>query len=578
MPAQAHPHVWVTSRSTIVYGPGGDPTAIRHAWRFDEMFSAFAIQGLDTDGDGVYSREELAELASVNVTSLKEFGFFTHVSSGGKEAKFRPPVDYWLEHDGKALTLHFTLPFAGAPRGGEAPLEIDIYDPTYFVDFQLAETDPATLAGAPAGCRADVSRPAGVPPAAGEKLTEQFFSSLTARSDFGQQFAQTITVRCGAAALAFANAQKHAAAALPPREAPVAPSFELSASDRAAEAAPAVETLPSEQVASRIDQALRIAAERPLEEAPAERPPETAPAPRAGNSALGAFGVVRPDGVFAATGGIFGWIAQRQAAFYQSMSQALGAVRQDGSALFLLAALSFAYGVFHAAGPGHGKAVISSYLVATGDTLKRGLAISFAAAIGQAVTAILIVGGLAMLLGTTGRAIGATAYWLEAFSYAAIVALGAALLYRKIRALVASRRGAAAHACGPDCGHSHVADPESLTGPLGWRRAAGAVLAVGLRPCTGALLVLVFALAQGMMWAGIAATFAMALGTTLTVAALAALAVGAKHVALRLASGGSGPAGAIALGGIEVLAGLSVLAFGLALLGGLIAAGAPVIR
>jgi ABC-type nickel/cobalt efflux system permease component RcnA len=268
--------------------------------------------------------------------------------------------------------------------------------------------------------------------------------------------------------------------------------------------------------------------------------------------------------------GFFGWIARQQSTFYKAMSEALAASKESGSALFLLASLAFSYGVFHAAGPGHGKAVISSYLLATGETLKRGIAISFAAAIAQAIVAILVVGIFAVLLGVTSQAMGVAAWWLEAASYLLIVLLGIAVIFR--RSLIPARFR---HVHDENCDHSHGPRVEDLDGEFGWRRAGAAVLAVGLRPCTGALLILVFALAQGLIWTGIAATFAMAFGTAFTVAAIATLAVTAKQLAVKLAAGSSAVRARRALRVVEITAGFAVLAFGLILLGGLMQAGVP---
>jgi ABC-type nickel/cobalt efflux system permease component RcnA/ABC-type uncharacterized transport system substrate-binding protein len=593
MPAQAHPHVWVTMRTTIVYGPGGVATAIRHAWRFDDLFSSFAIQGLDTNKDGIYSRQELSALATVNVNSLKEFDFFTHVKTdGGRAVAFKPPVDYWLDHDGKAVTLHFTLPFV-KPLPADQPLSIAIYDPTYFVDFAFAEGEAVDLLDAPAGCRADLHRPGSETPATagGQKLTEQFFSTLTAKSSFGAQFANTIDVRCGADLLAFAAPSPAAIpeAATPAQE--LAPLFRKvpttvvmlrsgmeSVADTVAGPQPAKADTSHEapRVRSRVEQAQRIAAANPLGQTPAS----TYVLASAGEGRpLGAFGLLRPDGQAGALSfGMFRWIAERQAAFYQAMAHALNDVRHSSSALLLLAALGFAYGVFHAVGPGHGKAVIASYLVASGDTLKRGVALSFAAAAGQAATAILIVGILALVLGATGRAFGIAAYWMEAASYAVVAGLGAVLVLRKGAGFVRVLRGddaAADHACDQSCAVRHAPDPALLAGPFDWRRAGTTAAAVALRPCSGALIVLVFALAQGMLWAGVAATFAMAIGAAVTVAAIASLAVGAKGLALRMATIAPGPVGIGALRGFEALAGLTILVLGLGLLGGLLANGIP---
>lgn len=240
--------------------------------------------------------------------------------------------------------------------------------------------------------------------------------------------------------------------------------------------------------------------------------------------------------------------------------------------------LSFAYGIFHAAGPGHGKAIITSYVVANNETLRKGIYLSFASAFAQAVTAILLVGGLAVVFNLTSIAIQDTARWFEIGSYVLITGLGGWLLWQKaLRPLamnVASRlsgsqlalAGASAaghhghghshdghhhhghdhhhhdhhhHEIGADgvcttCGHAHAPTPDMLQGKITLARAVSIIFAVGLRPCTGALVVLVFALSQGMIAAGIASTLAMAVGTGITVSLLAGMAVGAKELAVRL--------------------------------------------
>lgn len=194
--ALAHPHVWVTARSQIVYGADGRMTAVRHAWTFDEMFSSFATQGLDVNNDGQLTREELAPLAEVNVTSLKEFGFFTFSKNGERKVTFSDPIDYWLESTPKGLILHFTLPVkADAPDKG-APIKVEVYDPTYFVAFEFAKDDPAELVSAPAGCALDVARPKAPDGEASKKLSESFFTGLSPGSNFGAQFSNTIAVSC----------------------------------------------------------------------------------------------------------------------------------------------------------------------------------------------------------------------------------------------------------------------------------------------------------------------------------------------------------------------------------------------
>ncbi|MFD1703051.1 DUF1007 family protein [Methylopila henanensis] len=197
LPAFAHPHVWVTARSEIVYGPDGRMSAVRHAWTFDDMFSSFASQGLDVDGDGKLTREELAPLAETNVTSLKEFGFFTFSKNGQSKVSFNEPVDYWLEQtDDKRLVLHFTLPVKdNAPAKGAA-LKVEVYDPTYFVAFEFAKDDPAKLVSAPDGCALDVARPKEPDAAASQKLSESFFTGLSPGDNFGAQFSNAISVSC----------------------------------------------------------------------------------------------------------------------------------------------------------------------------------------------------------------------------------------------------------------------------------------------------------------------------------------------------------------------------------------------
>ena len=305
-----------------------------------------------------------------------------------------------------------------------------------------------------------------------------------------------------------------------------------------------------------------------------------------------------------APAGIAGWILAEQALFYRALDGMIRAARTDGSAYWGLIGVSFLYGIFHAAGPGHGKAVISSYLVANEETWRRGVALSFAAALLQALSAIAIVAVAAVILGATAKAMGGTARVIEIVSYALIVLLGARLVWVKgrgfLRALQEMRSPEATRAIGQvhhhhraDCehehaahhahdhrrdeepdalpwGHAHGPEPEELAGPGGWRRGLAAIVAVGLRPCSGAIIVLVFALAQGLFWAGVASTFVMGLGTAITVSAIASLAVGARSVAKRLAARRAGY-GALILRGIEVAAALLVLGFGAALLAGYMA-------
>jgi nickel/cobalt exporter len=338
------------------------------------------------------------------------------------------------------------------------------------------------------------------------------------------------------------------------------------------------------------------------------------------------FGGPRPGGAEPQVGGIVGWLLSKQSEFYREMSQTIRAAKSDGRAVWTLLAISFAYGIFHAAGPGHGKAVISSYLVANQETARRGIALSFASALMQSLVAVVIVGVCAWLLNATAKTMCGAEKAIEIASYALIAAFGARLVWTKgggfIRALQVTRPAPAlvlaaaaaphdqaghghdhhhhehshahaevahhdhghdhddhghehdhahVHVHDEHCGHSHGPVPSELAGPGGWRRGFGAIFAVGLRPCSGAILVLVFALAQGLFWAGVAATFVMGLGTAITVATIAVVAVSAKDLAARL-SGAREGGGALFMRGVEFAAAGLVLLFGVGLLFGYLAA------
>jgi len=282
------------------------------------------------------------------------------------------------------------------------------------------------------------------------------------------------------------------------------------------------------------------------------------------------FGTALPREALPSTTGIGALLLSWQSAFYRELVTALKAVAQNPAALWGLFGLSFGYGVFHAAGPGHGKAVISAYIVADNRSLRRGLSLSFAAAILQALVAIALVATLTLTLKATAATMNATTWVVEQASFAMVAAVGLFVLWRKAGALLALGHGAQEH--DPSCDHVHMPGPEEISRLRNWRDMAGVVFAAGLRPCAGALIILVFAASQGLLWAGIAATFAMALGTALTTGALAALAVFFKFAALKVAGGGSLRA-ARAIAGLEVLAAAFVAVLGGALFFGLWAAG-----
>jgi nickel/cobalt exporter len=279
-----------------------------------------------------------------------------------------------------------------------------------------------------------------------------------------------------------------------------------------------------------------------------------------------AFAALNAAPLPAPFGGVFGWVLRTQQSLQRDLATSVKSLKSDNAmtGAAMLAALSFIYGVVHAVGPGHGKTIISSYVVANEETVRRGVIISFIAAGLQALTAIVLVGVLAVALNATGLQINAWSNQLESVSYALIALVGLWLLTTQLIRIfrrwreppatgAAAAHGAAAHndhhddhdhhhhhhdhdhhhhTEGETC--HHIVDAGALAGPFSWRKILAVVFSVGVRPCTGAILVLVFALTQGLFWAGVAATFAMALGTAITVAALATLALGSRELALKL--------------------------------------------
>jgi nickel/cobalt exporter len=310
-------------------------------------------------------------------------------------------------------------------------------------------------------------------------------------------------------------------------------------------------------------------------------------------------------------GGIVGWLFAKQAELYRQFSGLIRSAKADGSAVWSLFGVSFLYGVFHAAGPGHGKAVISSYLVANEETWIRGVVLSLASALLQALVAIAVVGVAAALLNARASTMNGAINVIETTSYALIIVIGLRLLWVKVRSfgnalrtmrhavsevgaamtpkhddhdhchdIHSPRRADQAHdhhahlgedrTCGEDgCawGHAHAPQPGDLGGAGGWRRGMAAIVAVGLRPCSGAILILVFAMAQGLFWVGAGSILVMGLGTFITVATIATVAVMATATASRLASARSRP-GMLAMRGIEAAAAALITIFGVLLLCG----------
>lgn len=321
------------------------------------------------------------------------------------------------------------------------------------------------------------------------------------------------------------------------------------------------------------------------------------------------------------------WVNMEQQRFYRALTQALVAMRQDPWKLWTLVSLSFLYGVFHAAGPGHGKAVISSYMIANEIQLKRGILIAIISSFLQGITALLVVGTAYVVLRSTSITLTNATDFLEQASYLLVAGFGFWMLVRKVRSLVtksAPRRANApamagmpagmqfhAHdddalcACdhttvqrlapaksgfklGPgsgqptgflgsgktnrtavadfceECGHAHMPSPQSLGGEnFSLKAAFSAVLAVGLRPCSGAIIVVTFSLLNSLYLGGILSVFAMSVGTAITVSLLAITAVSAKGLAVKLA--GDGTVGEKIGTTIEIAGAAFVMALGIIL-------------
>lgn len=285
-----------------------------------------------------------------------------------------------------------------------------------------------------------------------------------------------------------------------------------------------------------------------------------------------------------------GQMAAWQGQFYRQLTGAVRAWKQDGWAAWLLLWLSFGYGVFHALGPGHGKAVLTAYVLANKETIRNGALLAMLSAFLQALVAIALVAVAAGVLQVSGVAMNRATWWLELASYMLMVALGAWLVFKHVLQPVLSslrdRRSAHAvntqhahahhqhaHVHDENCGHVHMPDPALISGPMNWSKATSAILAVGLRPCTGAIFVLVFSLAQGFFIAGIAAALAMGVGTGLTVAALACSSLWISQAAVQSESASQRRWQKALMLILQALASVAVLAFGVLLLSAALSTG-----
>ncbi|KZK79904.1 nickel/cobalt efflux protein RcnA [Pseudovibrio sp. W64] len=577
----AHPHMFVQARAELVFDDDGYLTHIRHKWLFDDLYTAYAVQGLDANQNGFFERNELDELAKINIEGLGEYGYFTFGDDSKAEIDFSEPFDpsmkmikvafddYWLisDEDRAAIAeeiaagrsqpdtspvslveLSFTLPLKEKIKA-DKPITLDVYDPTYYIDFKWPKADMAvTLKNAPGKCSVELVHP---PELDGQIAAQLATIGADQRNvpeelqGYTAALVNQVIVSCdGVATTTASTGNTKFISEITPGPVESAPA---SAEDAVAALAQGGEPMTLSSVSER----------------------ETADTAELRGPDMNIF----QQGM--AT------ITRLQNEFYLKLTSALRNFRNNPSAGWLLMLISFAYGVFHAAGPGHGKAVISSYVIADEQTLKKGIALSFASAFAQAVTAIVLVGGAGVLLHLTSTAINATARWFELGSYVLVFLLGLYLVWQRVLKPWFGKKPASS--CGhshdhdhdhhqhehsehgevcSSCGHAHTPDPKMVqNSAMTLTSIWSIILAVGLRPCTGALIVLAFAFSQGMIWAGVASTLVMALGTGITVSILASLAVLSREVALRI-WGADSQAGTVILRGFEVVGALTILLMG----------------
>lgn len=526
VPAWAHPHIFIDAKVTIRFDASGAVVGLRHDWTFDTAFSAWVIQGLDTNGDRETSPEELQSLADENMTGLADYGFYTTAGDATEPMQFTPVGDQRMVYADGHTTLSYSLA-AEQPLAVGERFELGVYDPEYYVAITFADASDVTLENAPDGCVVTLEPPKEMAPEVEQRLYALGPDVTELPPDLAAAMRGTqgmIVVTCDGALAA-------------------APASALEAVTEVAEAKPATP-----------------------------------------------FGGPPPEpGLNLPRSGFFGWLQTQQRDFYGAMTRSLDLLRTDWTAFWVLGGLSFLYGIFHAAGPGHGKVVISSYVLANETQLRRGVMLSVLSAMLQSVVAVVFVLIAAGLLGMTSIAMGDAANWIGIASYAMVALLGLWLVLRKVfgwghghhghETMADKARGHLHDHAGHDhehhddhhghhhhhdhAGHAHIVTPDATGGSL--REQLGVVLAVGLRPCSGALVVLVFALSQGLLPAGIAAVFLMGAGTAITVALLATIAVTAKGLARRI-GGVDNPVTAAVVWWVELAGAAAVLAFGVLLL------------
>lgn len=524
LPAMAHPHIFIDAKVSVVFDDSGAIVGLKHDWTFDEAFSSWVVQGLDSNGDREISPEELQPLADDNLHGLADYGFYTYAGAQDHPLRFSPDGDQRMVYAQGRVTLSYGLSVLD-PQPLTNRFELGIYDPEYYVAITIADPSAVVLENAPAGCRVTLKPPKEMDAALQNRLFALGPDVVDLPPDLAAAMRGTqgmIVITCDGAP-------------------PLASGTALAAANQMAAAHPP--TLPF-------------------------------------------GGPPKEPGLNLPRSGIFLWLQTQQREFYQALNGTLASLKTDWTAFWLLGGLSFVYGIIHAAGPGHGKVVISAYMLANETQLRRGVALSVIAALVQSAVAVAFVLIAAAILGMTSMAMDVAASWISILSYALIAVLGLWLIWRKLfngghehhheqGNMAAKAHGHLhdgqsqhehehkhEHLHEHEHDHLHVVPPTAAMG--NWREQLGVVLAVGLRPCSGALVVLVFALSQNLLPAGIAAVFLMGAGTAITVATLASIAVTAKGLARRIGGADNAMIGAL-VWWAELAGAFMVLALGIVL-------------
>lgn len=621
--ALAHPHVFVDTAIKVVFDASGRLAHVVYDWTFDDAYSAWAMEGLETDGKGNVTPKALQGLADLMVKNVADYAYYTFASEGDRQLDFSAAPNPKIRFDGQHLILSFAVTPAKPYAIGQA-LRLSVDDPTYYVAMNMG-MNTVSFDGEPANCKASMKRGKPLPeelaaklyaiPADVTRIPKELELALRVTQD-------AIIIACpggsGTTKAAKAEGKTHLAetapanaldaigalsdqtlATDPPPETPPAPvPFEVPVAPVPGAAPQALS--PTETVADAVAEAPGAVSAPPSE------------APLAPQSLSGTVHLVTPfgnapnePGFAMPRTGFLGWIGQLQQDFYHGLVSAMSRLKTDWTAFWMLGGLSFLYGVFHAAGPGHGKLVISSYVLADQQQVRRGILLSFLSAMLQSVVAIAFVLTAAAVLRLTSVAMGNAVNWIGIISYAMITAMGLWLLARKLFGLAGHGHAestprrepyfAAAGGFGKlapvvtapypqparlalqarsapgfrsslraeHATHSHLVTAHQTRGS--WQTQLGVVLSVGLRPCSGALIVLVFAMSQHMLLAGALAVVLMGLGTAITTGLLATMA-GSFSTLTQVVLGPQSRAAATLLGLAEVAGAIVVTVFGLSLL------------